>query len=226
MTTAIISDTHLYQRFNERKFDYLKDIFEKHDQVIINGDFWDGYICSFDRFVNSKWKKLFPYMKDKTIYVFGNHDREKWQDNKNLRFCKSAVNRYVHKLPNGSELIVEHGSPQSDKYFDKLTQRRFVVALSKPLYSLAIYEEILLTILFGWKGRELVLYSDRKKRTKMLSHATKELSKNGEVYVFSHTHFAIFDIVNKHINTGAIRFGLSSYLRVEDNDLKIISETY
>ena len=43
MKTLIISDTHLYHVFDKRKFFLLKKLFSSVDQVILNGDFWDGY---------------------------------------------------------------------------------------------------------------------------------------------------------------------------------------
>jgi predicted MPP superfamily phosphohydrolase len=87
MQTLIFSDTHLTKGFNRKKYEFLREIIEPVDRVIINGDFWDGYLTSFDKFVNSEWQKLFPLLKEKqTIYLYGNHDKTKW--------CDSRVNLF------------------------------------------------------------------------------------------------------------------------------------
>src|SRR3972149_6125144 len=94
-TTAIISDTHLTAKFDKAKFEYLKTLFSKYEEVIINGDFWSYYSCTFDEFLKSKWNALFPFMKAKTIYIHGNHDREKWCDERIDRLCLSAADSYM-----------------------------------------------------------------------------------------------------------------------------------
>ncbi len=87
MKTIVLSDTHLYEEFDEKKFNFLKRIISKVDRVIINGDFWDSYICSFSDFINSPWKKLFPLLKTKkTVYIYGNHDKKSLTDKKNITF--------------------------------------------------------------------------------------------------------------------------------------------
>ncbi|MBI3955332.1 metallophosphoesterase, partial [Candidatus Gottesmanbacteria bacterium] len=76
MHTIIISDLHLTRRFEKRKFNFLKKIIERSDQVVINGDLWDYYFSSFSQFVRSPWRQLFPLLKEKkTVYLYGNHDR-------------------------------------------------------------------------------------------------------------------------------------------------------
>lgn len=74
--TIVISDLHLTTNFDNRKFQFLKNIFTNSGQIIINGDFWSYYSCTFDEFLDFKWQELFPFMRAKTIYIHGNHDRE------------------------------------------------------------------------------------------------------------------------------------------------------
>src|SRR5690554_1878720 len=94
MSLLIISDIHLGKRFDKNKFNYLKNLFSKYDEIILNGDFWDYYSVSFDDFVNSEWNKLFPVMEDKTIYIYGNHDQEKWVDSRVKLFSKKQTNKH------------------------------------------------------------------------------------------------------------------------------------
>ena len=73
MKTIIFSDTHIGKRCDRRRFEYLKKIISDADRVIINGDFRDHVVKS-DKFMNSKWKELFPLLKSKkTIFIYGNH---------------------------------------------------------------------------------------------------------------------------------------------------------
>ena len=65
MKTLIFSDTHLKTKFEQKKFNFLSNIIDDADAIIIAGDFWDGYYCSFDEFVNSEWSALFPLLKEK-----------------------------------------------------------------------------------------------------------------------------------------------------------------
>ncbi|KKP50689.1 MAG: hypothetical protein UR42_C0024G0015, partial [Candidatus Roizmanbacteria bacterium GW2011_GWA2_33_33] len=50
MNILVFSDTHLYLPFDGKKFNFLKKIISDSDQVIINGDFFDDYMISFDEF--------------------------------------------------------------------------------------------------------------------------------------------------------------------------------
>lgn len=60
----VISDLHLSHRVQKRKLAFLKKLVSEYDQVIINGDFWDNWFTTFDKFINSKWQELFPLLKE------------------------------------------------------------------------------------------------------------------------------------------------------------------
>jgi len=62
MNILVFSDTHLYLPFDQKKFNFLKKIISESGQVIINGDFFDGYMNKFDEFCKSSWNKLFPLL--------------------------------------------------------------------------------------------------------------------------------------------------------------------
>ncbi|MGI5828520.1 MAG: metallophosphoesterase, partial [Patescibacteria group bacterium] len=110
MKTIVISDTHLTPHFEQKKFSYLEKIIKKSDQVIINGDFWDGYLCSFEEFTKSSWRKLFPLLKSKeSVYLFGNHDPKKWATKKTNLFSKRQYSSLKISL-NEFNLHIQHGN--------------------------------------------------------------------------------------------------------------------
>lgn len=65
MKTIVFSDTHLINKFEENKFQFLSALIASADSIIINGVFWDAYMVSFDAFIKSRWKDLFPLLKEK-----------------------------------------------------------------------------------------------------------------------------------------------------------------
>ena len=70
MKILVISDSHLDQNFEQDKLIFLKQLVESVDQVIINGDFWEGYSISFEEFLNSPWKELLPLLKKKKDGIY------------------------------------------------------------------------------------------------------------------------------------------------------------
>lgn len=126
MKVLVFSDTHLSTEFDGQLFDYISNLINSVDQVIINGDFWDWYLCSFDDFVNSEWQQLFPLLKAKnTIYLYGNHDPEAASDERVSLF--SVKQGYSHRvqLDTGLEYHIEHGhriTPEFDATHPRLTK--------------------------------------------------------------------------------------------------------
>jgi len=109
MKHLIFSDSHLTDRFEEDKFKFLYRIISQSGRVIINGDFWDGYLTSFDKFIKSPWKKLFPLLlKKKTIYIYGNHDSPDLSDQRVNLFSIKQTEKYF--IVSGEILLrIEHG---------------------------------------------------------------------------------------------------------------------
>ena len=109
MKTIVVSDTHLTAKFDKTKFNFLFNLFSSCDKLIVNGDFWSCYSSTFDEFVNSDWKELFPIMLRKnTTYIYGNHDREEFMDERINLFSNSACLRT--KFTNGKTTFhIEHG---------------------------------------------------------------------------------------------------------------------
>lgn len=78
MKILVFADSHLFTKDDPEFLKWVKYWSKRVDKVIICGDLWDSYFCTFEEFVNSHWKEeLFPILKSKnSIYIFGNHDRE------------------------------------------------------------------------------------------------------------------------------------------------------
>ncbi len=64
-TILIFSDTHLTTKYDRKKFELLSKLIGSSDRVIINGDFYEGYVINFGQFIASPWRNLFPLLKEK-----------------------------------------------------------------------------------------------------------------------------------------------------------------
>lgn len=211
MKVLIFSDTHLTDNFEEKKFNFLKKIISRSDKVIINGDFWDGYLTTFDKFISSPWKKLFPLLKSKkTVYVCGNHDRFTYADKRINLFSVKQVTVYYLKNKN-YKLIIEHGHKIYRTIDEKLPRK-----VNKYL-SLAA-------------GFFLNYFPLTRLLLKMANSSIKNRVKNkrikGEVLIYGHTHYAEKDINNKFVNTGSIENGIAEYVLIENGEIISVKERY
>lgn len=208
MKLLVFSDTHLTEYVEEKKFNLLKEIISKADKVVINGDFWDGYLSNFDEFVHSGWKNLFPLLKKKnTVYVYGNHDSKKF---KHTQLCKlfSDIQTDRFKIKIGKKTyIFEHGNRLLPFGDEEKLQAQIKSTLNKLTNKI---EGILIKTLGVHYQRFLQKYNEMIKKQLM-----KELKKN-EFYVCGHTHSAEIDTKNRFINTGVIKDGLAQYIHISE----------
>jgi predicted phosphodiesterase len=210
MKTLIFSDTHLGLPVEEKKYNFMHEIIEESDQVIINGDFWEGHIIEFQQFIESPWKNLFPLLKKKnTIYIHGNHDEQEFTDERVALFSTHQTTRFDLQLKKHT-LIFEHGDrlaflPKSHPF---VTQRAMDI-------------ERIMVRSTGDKIHKIV---GGRLNTKIKKALKKELKKD-EIYICGHTHYAEIDKANQFINTGIIRHGLGQYLLI-DNDQIIAKEEW
>lgn len=185
MQTVIFSDTHLTHHFDSQLYDYIKKIIESADQVVINGDFWDAYLTTFDAFVQSEWQKLFALLQKKhTVYVFGNHDKREFMDERMSWFSQEQLQKYSFESA-GKHITVEHGhllAPADDARwllqnptFTRLPYRLFT-ALEKyaPLFDRMV--EFLYKS--GLDARQL----------EALRKYVEKLQSGKKHFVFGHTH--------------------------------------
>lgn len=207
MKTLIFSDTHLTPVFDKIRFDYLQSLFQKYDQIIINGDFWDGYETTFAKFIRSQWKDLFPLLLEKnTIYLWGNHDKPKWTTDPNM-FSVAQYDAYtltVGKLT----LHIEHGHRLAPSF--DISYPKFSYFLSS-LFSSRRFQ--FGRKLRGWENMQMKQYG----LTKL---------NNDEILVCGHSHIAEYSKRNRYINTGLIDYGIANYLVVIGQKISFITETY
>ncbi|OGK08791.1 hypothetical protein A2767_02680 [Candidatus Roizmanbacteria bacterium RIFCSPHIGHO2_01_FULL_35_10] len=211
MKILVFSDSHLTDKFEIKKFNFLKRIISEADQVIINGDFWDGEMTTFNQFIASDWNKLFPILKErKTVYIYGNHDRKSYSNNKvNLFSLKQG---YIYNLKqNGINYIIEHGN-------------RFFITPDEFLPRSITRYSTLITGFFMQKFTFLQFIL-KKANEIMKSKIQKEL-KNNDIYVCGHSHWSEFDLKNNFINTGCIESGLAQYLIIDDQKITPMEERY
>jgi UDP-2,3-diacylglucosamine pyrophosphatase LpxH len=229
MRVLIFSDTHLSHKFESRKFTYLSKIISRSDRVIINGDFWDGERTSFEKFINSEWKKLFPLLLErKTVYLHGNHDPAKLCDSRIRQFCTANNDEYEFNADNRSYLvqhgdrIVHSSQPGIIKVYSAL-----MASLTKAhLYSL-VQKFIRGTMRLGYfvLGAEFMTTTSIAKNN---NRVMKNLHRPSDKVwlICSDTHFPEIDLREKFINTGCILYGHASYLRINNGKMELIKERY
>ena len=212
----VFSDTHLYLPFEQKKFDYLKKIIEPADQVIINGDFFDGYMIKFEDFVKSEWNKLFPLLKSKrAIYIYGNHDKKEFSDNRIGLFSNKQTYRLELKL-NNKNFIFEHGQnlrKTPDLYID------FTKSYLTWLVSLTHLLHYFLTIIFKKKFLDLrYSWTNKISKTRIKEQYGP---KKSDFYVIGHNHFGEVDEKNHFACSGINLYGFAQYLTIDSSTAKI-----
>lgn len=221
MKIVIFSDTHLNTVFDKKKFNFLKKTINSADQVIINGDFWEGFDMTFTDFIKSPWKGLFPYLlKKKTVYIYGNHDLKRLSNEKTKLFSVVQTEQYKLKL-NGKTYLIEHGHrflPLADKFFMKY------LGFLPPWWMNQTYEKFegLMIKIFGKKYLS-TMYQVFNNEMKM--KAKKYLKKN-EFFIFGHSHLTEYDRENNFLNGGFIRHGIGQYILIDNGEIKLVDEWY
>lgn len=207
MKTIICSDLHLAGDFDATKFEYLKDLFSDCDQLIINGDFWDGYEIRFEKFVKTPWSRLFPIMLAKnTVYIYGNHDKADWNIRPEL-FSTSQFSSYTLQVGK-VELLIEHGhqfSPSFDITWPKLSYVLSSIVSSKRFR--------LGNELKGWENMQMKKYA-------------KENLHANQLLVCGHSHIPENNRAHHYLNTGFIENGIASYIAIVGTSIKLVTETY
>ena len=172
-------------------------------------------MISFDDFINSPWNKLFPLLKSKkTVYIFGNHDQEKFSDQR-LNFF-SDVQTSIYQLSTiNYQLIFTHG-----QQFRK-TGDLFIPEIFKPFVSSVIrIVHFLRQTMVNIFGRNFL-----KARFAYRNIATKEKAiktiKDNEFIIVGHNHWAEVDEKNHFACCGAILYGFAQYLTINSVSEKI-----
>ena len=216
MKTVILSDTHLSTKVCHRKLDYLKSVIEDSDKVIVAGDFWDGFLTSFDNFINSKWKELFPLLLERqAVYLYGNHDRPEWCDERVSLFAvEHGLDTVVEN--NSQSYHITHGHTVFTSFEDKypILNRKASLRLGSNID--AVHKRV-------W-GRKFLKDGSRINRP-MSSWVSNNLPAN-QILVTGHSHYPEINLPNRFVNSGFIGFGYGNYAVIEAGGPQIIKERY
>ena len=215
MKTLIFSDTHLDHNFDQKRFDLLKDLIEQVDRVIINGDFWDVYLTSWEQFLNSEWNKLFPLLKQKeSIYIFGNHDKAEWMDDRMSLFSNIQTSSTEINIEN-KKLIIQHGNeiyPSIEEKYPRLFSNKILISLY------GIYDFL--------SGNVSWWFTTGHFENRKLKQWVKRNFPQDHVLVCGHTHLFEDNQQSRFINTGLIRFGYLQYAIVTDDQIEVFDRRY
>lgn len=215
----IFSDTHLEPRFEPDKCRLLLEAINDADRVIINGDFWEGYLHSFDAIVKSPWAtELFPALKKKkAIYLFGNHDGERHSDERVNLFSATQGQQYAFESGEKT-IIVEHG----DRVYPMLDSKIGLLLPGWTVNVLQGVEEMALRI-FGHRFSNIFYrpMNEKIKKGDLVSKLDKDT-----YLITGHTHFAEVDHDSRYANSGFNKYGRISYITVEDGDIQLHQKRY
>jgi predicted phosphodiesterase len=219
MKTLVISDLHLTPEIEEKKFLYLNKLFLSYDQIILNGDFWEGFLYSFDDFYNSSWNKLFPMLRQKnTVYIFGNHDKKIYNNLKKAgAFSTIQTEKYEYSVKN-KKFIFEHGdrlwrSESEDINLSSTKFRNMVKIFSK-------LESKLINVSGNLYQKGLKMINQQ------VYHKVAPTLKNNEYFFFGHTHCQEVFKENRIYNSGVCKAGLSQYIVINEDSIVAKEEVY
>lgn len=220
MKYLIFSDAHLTEKFNQKKFEFLKKIVASASKVIIAGDFYDQYFTNLDDFLNSEWQMLFKLLKEKkAVYIPGNHDLLNG-DGRECAFCDEISEEYQFES-GGEKFIVRHGDKIAPGFsrFERILPksiRNFFTTFENRV------EKCLIKI-FGWSSGFFFIYRCLD-LLKTINYNQK--NKNDNWLILGHIHLPYFNKNIKYVNIGFINHGLASYLVIEDGEVELRKERY
>jgi predicted phosphodiesterase len=217
MKILIFSDSHLTHKFDKELFDYISKIIKDVDQVIINGDFWDGYLTTFDKFVNSEWQQLFPVLKEKnTVYIFGNHDKKEFSDDRVNLFSNNQSNYYEFKSEN-KKFYIAHGhlmSQSYDSFF--LFKNHFITRILYVIYMFFVKFRI-----FSFIHKKMLLKRNKKTLSMLRKFSNKNIFKK-DVYIFGHSHLSFIN--KKLVSLGSLQNKEKNYCLIENGSINCMKE--
>lgn len=218
MRYLVFSDSHLTHVFEPAKLTVLTEAISNADRVIINGDFWDGFSTTFERFVSSEWRStLFPLLKKKkAVYIYGNHDQKEYADKRVSLFSAEQGTNY--DIISGSlHFHFEHGN-RLIPLFDEWLHARMPAVLNNA------YE--------AFEGKMVRLFGSAYMRRMygrfnrlVLEKAQQEPPLKGYL-VIGHTHLAALDHEKKFINSGFIKHGLAQYIYIDNGVITPVEKKY
>lgn len=209
----IISDTHLSHIFVRSKFLFLQQALDQCDQAIINGDFWEGFLSSFDQFINSPWQDLFPLMKKKeAIYLYGNHDPEERSDERRSYFSVKQGSVTTFRS-GGLEFRIEHGHRISPS----LGGNRPLV----PRFILGIPPRI-----EAKRVRLPDVFHDYNQRNNKIKQWIQAHLPAPEILVCGHSHRAEISLSERFANSGSVKWRRGQYLLVTNGAVELQTQRF
>lgn len=220
MKTIIFSDTHLSHRADPRKLALLLRVLSTADRVIINGDFWDRYLCTFDQFLSSSWQQLFPVLKKrKAIYLVGNHDLRTYFDDRWRLFADKVADKLELKIGK-NRFHIEHGHLQAysfGMYYPRLSN---IFGMLYPYLDRIEHGGHLFTSLYR------AYLAKQHDDAELLSYAKAHKKKN-KWFVFGHSHVQRKSVAEGYLNPGSFRCGVGNWLTiVSSGTVTLHSEAY
>ncbi|NTW62057.1 hypothetical protein HGB25_01440 [Candidatus Saccharibacteria bacterium] len=218
----VISDIHLSKNFKQKKYDALENIIKRADKVIINGDFWDSWHCTFDEFIKTKWSGLFPLLLARdTVYLFGNHD-PKYRSNNNVSLFSVQTGERFEYISNGTTYRFEHGHKlldSSDGFFMRIYDGL--------MHYFERHSVWLFFLMKSWIEKAgFVLFGDKvmceSGMTRKRNNRLKKFYKK-DWLICGDTHFAEVDHKNKFANSGCIIHGHLSYLVITNGKIELVN---
>jgi len=227
MNILIFSDTHLTNKFDNDKFKFLKKIIDTSDQVIINGDFWDGWFTNFDGFLKSKWNRLFPLLlKKNAIYLYGDHDP--------ADRCDGRVNLFSVKTGESYNLIlekktyhIEHGHRILKGKMSKFLEIYGLLLnkVDRSLFRKTLYNFLHFLEYLGYNLIGLSLMTESKV-AKRNNEIIKQSNNHREFLICGDTHCAEMDKNKMFANSGCINYGNAYYLMINYGEIVLHKENY
>ena len=174
-------------------------------------------MISFNDFINSPWNQLFPLLKKrKAIYIFGNHDQQKFSDERLNLFSDIQVTSYKLQVAN-IQYIFTHGQ-QFRKTADlSIANILDYIRLVSIVMKIAHFLRQLMTNIFGRNFLRL-RFAYRNVATKQKAIKT---IKDNEFIIIGHNHWAEVDEKNHFACNGAILYGFAQYLTIDSTSGKI-----
>jgi predicted phosphodiesterase len=226
MKTIILSDTHLTEKFNPKKFEFLSNVISQADKLIINGDFWDGYYTKFDNFVNSQWQELFPILQNKeTVLVLGNHDKLKYADDRIHNIFHEVVDEHRFTL-NNITYIVNHGEKLVGNIDEKYPMPKSLEKVVRKVSLGFLAFEGAFTKRYGRRFYSAYKMHKLINMNKPLHKYTSENIAEDEFMLTAHTHIPELLPEQRFANSGFIRYGLANYLIVDESGVELIDTRY
>jgi UDP-2,3-diacylglucosamine pyrophosphatase LpxH len=203
-------------RMYRKKFDYIRSMIQPADRVFILGDFWDGFLTPFDKFLDSGWNKLFPLLRQRqAVYLYGNHDRPQWCDERANLFSVEQTMEYRLQVGD-KQLYLTHGHT----VFTSLEDKFPVLNHSLPL-RVGASMDILHKLVWGRR----FLNTDSSINNTARKWVAERLPQP-EILICGHSHYPEIDLEHRFINTGFIGSGFGNYITIEDDQISAVRQRY